>query len=46
MKRVFKSIMNDPEKKAKMLFWIWILSLIMSVIGYALIFYFLFLNKK
>jgi hypothetical protein len=36
---------SDPEKKAKLLFWIWILSLLMSIIGYTLIFYFLFGNQ-
>jgi hypothetical protein len=46
MAGVFKNIAKDPEKKAKLLFWIWILSLIMTVIGYGLIFYFLFLNHK
>jgi len=38
--------MKDPEKKAKLLVWIWILSLIMTTIGYFLIFYFLFWNQK
>jgi hypothetical protein len=42
----FKDIVKDPEKKARLLFWIWILSLIMTMIGYAVIFYFLFWNKK
>lgn len=35
-------MMTNPEKRAKLLLWIWILSLIMSVVGYCLIFYFLF----
>jgi flagellar basal body-associated protein FliL len=34
--------MRDPEKRAKFLLWIWILSLIMTAVGYFLIFYFLF----
>jgi flagellar basal body-associated protein FliL len=46
MVRVFREIVNDPEKRAKTLFWIWILSLVMTVIGYGLIFYFLFWNQK
>lgn len=46
MIRKFRETIKDPEKKAKLLFWIWILSLIMTVIGYALIFHFLFLNQK
>jgi len=43
MFRKFEEIVKDPEKKAKLLVWIWILSLVMTVIGYFLIFYFLFL---
>jgi len=46
MIRRFKETLKDPEEKAKLLFWIWILSLLMTVIGYALIFYFLFWNQK
>jgi len=42
----FRDVVKDPEKKASLLFWIWILSLLMSVIGYTLIFYFLFWNQK
>jgi len=30
---------RDPEKKARLLFWIWILSMIMTVFGYAVIFF-------
>jgi len=30
---------RDPERKAKLLFWIWILSLIMTIFGYAVIFF-------
>jgi len=44
MFRKFEEIVKDPERKAKLLFWVWILSLVMTVIGYFLIFYFLFLN--
>jgi len=44
MFRKFEEIVKDPERKAKLLVWIWILSLVMTVIGYFLIFYFLFLN--
>ncbi len=40
----FRERLKDPEKKAKLLFWIWILSLLMTVIGYGLIFFFLFVN--
>jgi len=46
MSAIFKNITKDPEKRAKLLFWIWILSLMMTVIGYSLIFYFLFWNQK
>jgi len=42
MAGVIKAVLENPEKKAKLLFWIWILSLIMMVIGYAVIFYYLF----
>jgi hypothetical protein len=45
MKIKLQETLKDPEKKAKILFWIWILSLLMSVIGYGLIFYFLFYIK-
>jgi len=38
-------MLKDPERKAKLLFWIWILSVIVTSIGYILIFYFLFLKK-
>ena len=44
MRRRIHDFMSNPEKKAKLLFWIWILSLLMTVIGYSLIFYFLFWN--
>jgi len=46
MIRRFREAIKDPEKKAKLLFWIWILSLMMTVIGYALIFYFLFGSQQ
>jgi len=46
MSSVLRDTISDPEKKARLLFWIWILSLIMTVIGYGLIFYFLFWNQK
>jgi hypothetical protein len=46
MIRSFRETFKDPEKKAKLLFWIWTLSLLMTVIGYSLIFYFLFWNQK
>jgi len=34
----FEDIWRDPERKAKLLFWIWILSMIMTLFGYAVIF--------
>jgi hypothetical protein len=37
-----KEMMTDPEKRARLLFWIWILSMIMTVVGYIVIFYILF----
>jgi hypothetical protein len=37
-----KEMMTDPEKRAKLLFWIWILSMVMTVVGYIVIFYILF----
>ncbi len=37
-----QEILQDPERKARLLIWIWILSLLMTVVGYALIFFFLF----
>ena len=46
MTRRFRETLQDTEKKAKLLFWIWILSLLMTVIGYGLIFFFLFWNQK
>ena len=33
---------KDPEKKAKLLFWIWILSFVFSIIGYCIIFFVIF----
>jgi type IV secretory pathway component VirB8 len=46
MFRKFEEIVKDPERKAKLLFWIWILSMIVTVVGYGLIFYVLFWNHK
>ena len=37
--------LKDPEKRAKTLFWIWILSMAFVAIGYVLIFYILYLKK-
>jgi len=34
-----EEVWRDPEQKAKLLFWIWILSMIMTVLGYAIIFF-------
>jgi flagellar basal body-associated protein FliL len=39
MWKQFEETWRDPEKKAKLLFWIWILSMIMTVVGYAIIFF-------
>jgi len=41
-----KEMLTDPEKRAKLLFWIWIVSMVMTVLGYILIFYFLFWIHK
>jgi flagellar basal body-associated protein FliL len=42
----FKEMLTNPEKRAKLLYWIWIISLIMTVLGYILIFYFLYWTHK
>jgi type IV secretory pathway component VirB8 len=40
-----KDILVDNEKKARLLFWVWIISMAMLVIGYIIIFYVLFQKK-
>jgi len=45
MTPLLKNLWNDKEKRARLLFWIWILSLVMTVIGYVIIFYMLFWKK-
>jgi hypothetical protein len=37
--------LKDPEKRAKTLFWIWILSMVFTAIGYIFIFYLLYWKK-
>jgi len=37
-----KEMVTDPTKRAKLLFWIWIISMMMTVLGYIIIFYVLF----
>ena len=37
-----KEMMVNPEKRARLLFWIWIISMVMTVLGYILILYFLY----
>lgn len=32
-------ILTDKEKRAKLFFWIWLISLIMTIMGYIIIFY-------
>lgn len=39
MRKRFEEAWRDQERKAKLLFWIWILSLVMTVVGYAIIFF-------
>jgi len=41
MSRFFplREIFADGEKRARLLFWIWILSMIVTVFGYVVIFY-------
>lgn len=39
MRKRLEETLKDPERKAKLLFWIWILSLIMTIVGYAIIFF-------
>ena len=34
-----EEILKDKERRARLLFWIWVLSLIMTVLGYIIIFY-------
>jgi len=41
----FKDILLDNEKKARLLFWVWIISMAMLVVGYIIIFYVLFQKK-
>jgi len=36
------SLMKDNERRARLLFWVWALSLIMVVLGYIIIFTMLF----
>ncbi len=36
------SLMKDKERRARLLFWVWILSLLMVVLGYIIIFSLLF----
>jgi len=36
-----EELLKDPEKRARLLFWIWVLSIFMSVFGYLIIFYML-----
>jgi hypothetical protein len=38
LKDRFEETWRDPERKAKLLFWIWIFSMIMTVVGYTIIF--------
>jgi flagellar basal body-associated protein FliL len=40
-----EQILKDKEKKAKLLFWIWLISLILTVLGYIIIFY-IFLKQN
>ncbi|HVQ01324.1 MAG TPA: hypothetical protein VMT57_07400 [Candidatus Thermoplasmatota archaeon] len=37
-----KEMVSNPQQRARLLFWIWILSMIMTVVGYIIIFYILF----
>lgn len=41
----FTDILTNNEKKARLLFWVWIISMAMLVIGYIIIFYVLFQKK-
>jgi hypothetical protein len=36
-----RTLLTNPEKRARLLFWIWIISMAMTVFGYLLIFYIL-----
>jgi hypothetical protein len=42
MAQKFRETLKDPEKKAKLLFWIWVLSFVFSLIGYSIIFFMIF----
>lgn len=34
-----EEILKDKEKRARLLFWVWVLSLLITVLGYLIIFY-------
>lgn len=39
MSSKLEEILKDKEKRARLLFWVWVLSLLITVLGYLIILY-------